>query len=177
MAQNDKNSAFCTLYLWSHTSYDLQLWYIYVKRIIYLGVFLHILQILIFLVNSGVKAKNDLKWQKIMSATCHIWVSVHHMIVFFGVQVWNDDISRYFSHFFKVFIFWIVREGWEKGCKGKKWSKITKNSVSLHISETVPHFFKILIFQVFQSWSINAKRKFWGVSHLLHMCVIFEFKS
>ena len=37
------------------------------------------------------------------------------------------------------------------------------------------HFFKILIFQVFQSSSINAKRKFWGVPHLLHMCVIFFF--
>ena len=35
------------------------------------------------------------------------------------------------------------------------------------------HFFKILIFWVFQSSSINAKRKFWGVSHLLHMCVVF----
>ena len=37
------------------------------------------------------------------------------------------------------------------------------------------HFFKILIFQVFQSSSINAKRKFWGVPHLLHMCVFFMF--
>ena len=29
------------------------------------------------------------------------------------------------------------------------------------------HFFKILIFQKFQSSSINAKRKFWGVPHLI----------
>ena len=35
------------------------------------------------------------------------------------------------------------------------------------------HFFKILIFRVFQSSSINVKRKFWGVSHHLYMCVIF----
>ena len=35
------------------------------------------------------------------------------------------------------------------------------------------HFFKILIFWVFQSSSINAKRKFWDVPHLLHMSVIF----
>ena len=35
------------------------------------------------------------------------------------------------------------------------------------------HFFKILIFQVFQSSSINAKVKFWGVPHLLHMCMTF----
>ena len=32
----------------------------------------------------------------------------------------------------------------------------------------------ILIFRIFQS-SINAKRKFWGVPHLLHMGVIFSF--
>ena len=38
-------------------------------------------------------------------------------------------------------------------------------------------FFKILIFWVFQTLSINTKRKFWGMSHLLHMCLIFEFKS
>ena len=36
-------------------------------------------------------------------------------------------------------------------------------------------FFKILIFQVFQSSSINAKMKFWGVPHLLHMCVIYTY--
>ena len=35
------------------------------------------------------------------------------------------------------------------------------------------HFFKILIFRVFQSSSINAERKFWGLPHLLHMYVIF----
>ena len=34
-------------------------------------------------------------------------------------------------------------------------------------------FFKILIFRFFQSSSINAKRKFWGVSNLLQTCVIF----
>ena len=33
-------------------------------------------------------------------------------------------------------------------------------------------FFKILIFWVFQSSSVNAKRKFCGVPHLLHMCLI-----
>ena len=37
------------------------------------------------------------------------------------------------------------------------------------------HFFKILIFQVFQSSSINAKMKFWGVPHLPHMCVIYTY--
>ena len=39
------------------------------------------------------------------------------------------------------------------------------------------HFIKILIFLVFQSSWINAKRKFWGVSHLLHVCNFFTFQS
>ena len=30
-------------------------------------------------------------------------------------------------------------------------------------------------FQVFQSSSINAKMKFWGARHLLHMCVIYTY--
>ena len=38
------------------------------------------------------------------------------------------------------------------------------------------NFFKILIFQVFQSSSINTERKFWGVHHLLHMCVTSGIK-
>ena len=37
------------------------------------------------------------------------------MIVFFGILVLNDGISkRFFCHIFKVFIFWTVR-----GVKGK----------------------------------------------------------
>ena len=34
-------------------------------------------------------------------------------------------------------------------------------------------FSKVLIFWVFQSSSINVKRKSWGVLHPPHMCVIF----
>ena len=37
------------------------------------------------------------------------------------------------------------------------------------------HFFKSLTFWAFQSSSINTKRKFWGVPHLLHMCMLFGF--
>ena len=81
-----------------------------------------------------------------------------------------------------------------KGQKGKrakngpKWQNILSHSVSqelyliwlwslVHMCKIMSpaiffHFFKILIFQVFQSSSINAKRKFWGVPCLLHMCVI-----
>ena len=34
-----------------------------------------------------------------------------------------------------------------------------------------------LIIICFSSSSINAKKKFWGVPHLLHMCVIFKFNG
>ena len=45
--------------------------------------------------------------------------------------------------------------------------------VKWYLQQFFFHFFKILIFRVFQSSSINAKSKFWCVPHLLHMCVIF----
>ena len=132
-----------------------------------------------------------------MSVALHIWVSIHHFIVIFVAQVQNNDISRCFLNFFKILFFWIVRIGSRRGggLNGKKWPKMTKKIVSLCISVTVPHmivvfwytcakiwylqhiffhFLKILNFRVFQSSSINAKRKFWGVPHLLHMCVIFS---
>ena len=34
--------------------------------------------------------------------------------------------------------------------------------------------FKILIFRFFQTSPVNAKRKFWGVPHLRHMCDFFS---
>ena len=68
--------------------------------------FLHFSQLLIFGVNKwGKRAKNGLKWQYILSVALHIWVSIHHMIMFFVAQVWNDDISRCFFHFFQNFVF------------------------------------------------------------------------
>ena len=45
-------------------------------------------------------AKTGSKWQKIMSVFFHISEAVHHMIVICVTQVWNDDISRVFFHFF-----------------------------------------------------------------------------
>ena len=79
------------------------------------------------------------------------------------------------------------------GAISQKWSKMT---VSLCISGSqelyfiwlwfLVHIYKMMIspviffifskfwfFWVFQSSSVNAKRKFWGVPHLLHMCLIF----
>ena len=39
----------------------------------------------------------------------------------------------------------------------------------------VKYFQNSDFFQVFQSSSINAKMKFWGVPYLLHMCVIYTY--
>ena len=94
-----------------------------------------------------------------------------------------------FFHFFKILIFRVVKGGGRLPL-ARKWQKIL--FVSLRISGTGPHmivvfgthvkwwylqhvflFFKILIFWVFQRSSLDAQRKFWGVPHLLYMCVIF----
>ena len=53
------------------------------------------------------------------------------------------------------------------------WSLVGTHVQNDDISRNFFHFFKILIFSVFQSSAINAKRKFWGMSYLLYMCVIF----
>ena len=53
-----KNSVCCALYLRNHTSYDLHLWYTCVIGSLYVQVFLHLFQIFIFGVNSGVKGQN-----------------------------------------------------------------------------------------------------------------------
>ena len=123
-----------------------------------------------------------------MSVTLHTWVSIYHMIVFllhkFKMMTSSDAVLG-----FPGFLRW--------GGGGQKMAqndiKILSNSVSQKLyfiwlwllahmckmmisSAIIFFFFKILIFQVFQSSSVNVKRKFWGVSHLLHMCVIFPEK-
>ena len=65
--------------------------------------------------------------------------------------------SRCFFHFFKIVIFGVFR--------GVKRQKMVENDKKFCLTL----YPKILIFQVFQSSSVNAKRKFWGVPHLLHM--------
>ena len=125
--------------------------------------------------------KNSLSCS-ISQETLLIWSS-------FVVQKCKMIISPGF--FFISSKFWFFRLlGGSKGKKGPKCQK-NSNSVSQELyllwlwllvqmcKRTISpgifffHFFKILIFQVFQSSSINAKRKFWGVPHLLHMCAIF----
>ena len=126
-----------------------------------------------------------------MSVTLHIWVSIHHLIMFFVAQVQNDDISRYFFHFFKSLVFWVVKGGGGGGGKGQKMAQSEKKIRTLYLMNCTSYgcgfcylcvnwylqqlffIFQNSDFWVFQSSLINAKRKFWGVLHLLHMCVIF----
>ena len=92
--------------------------------------------------------------------------------------------------FFQNFGFLGCYGGSKSVKKDPKWQNILSHSVSrelyliwlwllVHMCKMMIspefYFFKILIFRVFRSSSINAKRKFWGVPHLLHMCVIFYF--
>ena len=109
----------------------------------------------------GNRAKNDPQLEKNVSVTLHISRTIHHMIFICGAQVWNDNISRRFFHFFKVLIFWVVT-----GVKGQKIVKMTKKCLSCSISQELYiwlsfmvhkckmiislgmffHFLKILIF-------------------------------
>ena len=66
-----------------------------------------------FLVVSGVKeqkiAEND------QTFPFHISGTMHHIIFIYATLVKNDDISRAFSHIFKILIFQVI-----SGVKGQK---------------------------------------------------------
>ena len=70
VAQNDKNSVLCTLYLWNHTSCGLDLWCKCVKGQ-YLQVLFTFFPNFNFLVQWwGKRAKNGLKWQFLLLSCC-----------------------------------------------------------------------------------------------------------
>ena len=96
------------------------------------------------------------------------------MIFICSTQVQNDNISRQFC-FSKFWFFWVVRrvKGQKIAQNDKKLCPLQFISQEQYLQQFCFIFFKILIFGVFQSWSVNVKRKFWVVLHLLHMCVIF----
>ena len=121
------------------------------KMIISTGLFIHFFKIFIFqVVSGGKRTKNCPKWQKILSVTLYISQTIHYMIIICGMQVWNDNIFKRFSHFFKTLIFKLLG-----GPKGKKWPKTTKKLFVLpYISGTISclqvflHLFQIFIFGV-----------------------------
>ena len=125
-----------------------------------------------------------------------------HSISEYTYIIWSCFLLHKFKMMTSPDVFFNFSKFWLSGLLGAegvkraiKWPKVTKGSVSFCISGAVPHmiavfgthvsnddisrifffffhFFKSLIFLVFQSSSINAKRKFWGVAHLPHMGVI-----
>ena len=125
-----------------------------------------------------------------MSVPLHVWVSIHHLNLLHKFKIMTSlDVFFIFSKFW----FSGLLKEMEGGAISQKWSKMT---VSLCISGSqelyfiwlwfLVHIYKMMIspviffifskfwfFWVFQSSSVNAKRKFWGVPHLLHMCLIF----
>ena len=118
----------------------------------------------------------------------------------------NNIISWHFFYFFKILTFWVVKMVRGQKMTHKMaytiWSCFLLHKFNIMTSPDAFfifskfwfssfwytwvkwwylqlfffHVLKILIFLVFQSSTINAKRKFWGVSHL-HMCVIFFQKQ
>ena len=51
------------------------------------------------------------------------------MIVVLGAHVYNDDISIYFFHFFKILIFLVVRR--------VKWQKMAQNDKKFCLSHSI----------------------------------------
>ena len=79
------------------------------------------------------RAKNTPEWQKIMSAALLISGTIHHMIVIYGANVWNDNISRCFFNF-KILIFWVNR-----GLKGQKMAQNDKKFCLSHLMFQQPY--------------------------------------
>ena len=91
-------------------------------------------------------AKTGSKWQKIMSVFFHISEAVHHMIVICVTQVWNDDISRVFFHFF----FKMTKNSMLCSISQELyiiWLSFVVHKCKMMISQGFFHFFKILVFQ------------------------------
>ena len=145
-------------------------------------------------------AKRSPKWEKTKSVAFSISWTVHHMILTFGAHVQNDDTSSKFFHFSKFWFLGFLEGKGQKWpeitwlnlfCSiilGTVY-QIVKILIMIYAGvlryfvfknatlEILIYLFFIGLFQQFYliiicfwSSSLNAKKKFWGVSH---MCVIF----
>ena len=75
----------------------------------------------------GLKSKKCPKMTK-KYVCCIPYLRKHnYMIIIFGTRVKWWHLQMLFSFLFKILIFWVVRGGQ----KGKKWPKMTKNSINL----------------------------------------------
>ena len=113
--------------------------------------FFHFFKSWIFQVVRGVKGqKKILKWQKFLSITLHISETIHNMIFRYGTHVQSDNISRHYFHFFKILIFWVLRE-----VKGQKTVQNDKKlCVVLHISGTMHYV--IVIYGTCVKWYLQV---------------------
>ena len=116
--------------------------------------FLHFFQILIF----GVKrAKYGLKWPKIMPVALHIWVRIHHIIVFFVAQV-SFFQNFGFLVYQELYLIWLV--------------------FSTHVKWYLQQFFSFFKNSNFSvSSSINAKNRNSEVCPTFFTCVWFFYKN
>ena len=63
--------------------------------------------------------------KKILPAALHIWVSIYHKMVLFVTQVENDEISRFFFIFLKLWFSGLLRGG-GRGVIGQKMTQNDK---------------------------------------------------
>ena len=187
-----KNYVCCTSCLRNHTYYDLDLWCTCIKWW-YSQVFLHFFQILIFGVNTGTKEQkmtwNDNYVCRIPYLSKHTSYDCVFLLHKFKMMT-SPDVCFIFS---KFWFSGLLGGGGNRAENGPKWQKILSHSVSQELYLIwlcfLVHMRKMMIssefFSVFQksdlsgfsSLSMNGKMKFWDVPHLLHLCVIFSFKS
>ena len=122
-------------YLRNSTAYDHGFWYTCVK-----SWYLHAFFFFFFFFNfffwgflGGKRAKSSPKWQK--KSVCHTSYLINHTS--YVCHLWCTSVKwqylQAFFHFLKILIFRVVKRAKEQKTvgwwKGKKWSKMTKNSV------------------------------------------------
>ena len=101
--------------------------------------------------------------KKFLSFALHISGTIYHMIVIYGKLVWNDDCSRFFFHFFKILILWVVR------------SKMSRSSVcrAPYLKNHISHGFRLWYSCVGDNiLSDSASQKLYVIWLwlLVHMC-------
>ena len=109
------------------------------KMIISSGVFFFFFffLILIFWAHRGVKGQKTVQNdKKIMSVALHISGNMHHVIVIYGANMLNDNISRCFFNV-KILIFQVVKE-----LKGQKMAQNVENFCrTLHFMNNIAYDF------------------------------------
>ena len=120
----------------------------------------------------------------------HIWVSIHHLTMFFwctSLKWWH--LQRFF-HFFKILVLWVVRRGGGKRAKnGPKWQKIMSHFVSQELYliwlsfwytsvkwwylQQIFSFFQKSYFSGFSDFSNKFQNEILRCDPHPHLCVIF----